>query len=217
MLNPHAILIDFDDTLAYSSRSRRPLLEAELRLWGGSASDVESIRSRWGQPFRELVSSTIRPELYERFLDSYKQRMRRNPPIACPGAFEFLHELHSRGVPVIVVTSSLSDLVREDLVALEMQQFVGAIFGADETSFHKPDPRVFVEIGLEMARRGYGELEDFLFIGDSLSDYTSSIGVCSFWAVLTGETSEEAFVAAGLAQREVFASLKEILPLLSSP
>ena len=203
-----ALLLDFDDTLISSSRERRPLLESELRAWGASNSQISDVRDAWGKPFDELIAPAISEHDRERFIAHYRERMTRVPIAACPGAIELLHTSQVASLPVYVVSSSRSELVKQDLEAIGVGECVSGVFGAGETQFHKPDPRVFNEISAELMSRHGFSLSSCVFVGDSLGDYMSSRDQCRFFAVLTGETTKDQFVANGLDAKSILPNLE---------
>lgn len=60
------------------------------------------------------------------------------------GALELLAELHERGVPCAVASSSTAEEIHERLTAAGVMPYVQATAGGDEVPFGKPDPAVYL-------------------------------------------------------------------------
>ncbi|MGH3428387.1 MAG: HAD family hydrolase [Mycobacteriales bacterium] len=214
---PTAVLLDFDDTLIATSRSRRGLFFDHLRSFGASEVTIEWLAERWGLPFPEMVRTVLAADMRENFVLSYIGLMRRHPPAPCSGAGEFLRTARRADMPVAVVSSSSRRLIEVDLVTLGLDNLVNRIYGVEDVPFVKPDPRV-----LGPARRylreefGIWAFTEALFVGDSLTDHAAVSGACRFAAVLSGSCPAEEFLTAGVAADHIFGSLEEVVSLLSA-
>ncbi len=84
------------------------------------------------------------------------------------------------------------------------------IQAADESEYHKPDPRVFDMLIALLQERNIRKRE-ILYIGDSLLDfYAAHYAHLQFKAVLTGSTNREQFQTAGLSAEDILNSIVEL-------
>ena len=71
-------------------------------------------------------------------------RLRRDPPVM-PGADALLRELHRRGVPMALVSSSPRILIRSVLDGLAWEPLFRLSLSTEEVGPGKPDPAVYAE------------------------------------------------------------------------
>jgi len=92
------------------------------------------------------------------------------PKTALPGRTELLNILIERGIPFGVVTSTnKSNLLMDlSLVGIDAEKYA-YLQGADESEFHKPDPRVFNSIIEDLTLKGI-KAEEILYVGDGIYD-----------------------------------------------
>lgn len=82
--------------------------------------------------------------LGEAIKDEVGERLRREPP-AMPGADALLRELHRRGVPMALVSSSPRRLIRSVLDGLAWEPLFRLTLSTEEVGPSKPDPAVYAE------------------------------------------------------------------------
>lgn len=210
MRNEKVFILDFDDTLCATKASRRVLLVQYLNSLGGEEVE-ETLKPLWGAPFQHLVESVISDISWHSFLKGYIDLMEKHPPVVLPGAREFLTYLQSKKIVSVVVSSSLTSLVRADLRFSRLQSLVGEVWGVDDTEFAKPDLRVMTNTMNALRKR----LKSFSvcgYVADSVSDGFVARGWgWRFTGLLTGDTTREEFVRAGFRKDQVFEDLTEFL------
>lgn len=193
-----AVLFDYDDTLVQTKESKFAALRAiAVRHYELHLTD-EAIRAHWGIPYQQLfrnlfgrvetdVARVIR--LYEAVNDEF-------PIEPYPEALNVLRQLGER-VAVGIVTSAGRAIVARQLGRIGIALEELAVFQtADDTSIHKPDPRVFEPALERLAAKGIARTS-VLYVGDSLRDFEAARGAgLDFRGVLRGTTSALEFEAA---------------------
>jgi phosphoglycolate phosphatase len=122
-----------------------------------------------------------------------------------PGAVELLRALHSQGVVCAVLTNKHGPSSRAICDHLHLTPYLGAIIGATDTPWLKPQPE-FTRHALE---RLHAEPTTALLVGDSPFDVQAAqAGGLPCWAVTTGTHNAEQLRVAHADK--VFASLHEM-------
>jgi phosphoglycolate phosphatase-like HAD superfamily hydrolase len=170
------------------------------RFYGFELTDAE-LRLHWGKPFDVMIRALYRDsDTLERMREanlSLEEEFLKQP---LPGAVDIVHELWRRGIEVGVVTSTnrFSALRDIERIGLRTDRLV-LLQGADDSPYHKPDPRVFDSALATLSSRGVG-VDDIWYVGDALIDHTAASGArLRFVGVSTGFCTREDFgqVSAG--------------------
>jgi HAD superfamily hydrolase (TIGR01549 family) len=113
-------------------------------------------------------------------------------------AIHVLGTLALHGVAAGVVTSTNTDYALVDLRRLRISDdTLLFVQGAEATSYHKPDGRVFDPALARLAKLGIGR-PDVLYVGDALMDYEASLHAgIQLVGVATGFVSIEQFQDVG--------------------
>ena len=211
MMNPlKSAIFDFDDTLMATRRSRTEALIMGAARFGYSLTPRD-IAEHWEKPFNELVAALMPGVEYETFYNHYASVMRRVPPQEVPGASALLAALTGRGVRVFVVSSGSRGLVHQDLEADGLSRYVSALWGYEDTPYHKPDPRTLDPVLLTLQETGIN-LSEAVYIGDSISDMAvATARGLLFCAVLTGQHGRSDFRSLGLQDEFIVDSLHDLL------
>jgi HAD superfamily hydrolase (TIGR01509 family) len=122
-----------------------------------------------------------------------------------PGAVELLRALHARGIACAVLTNKHGPSSRATCDHLHLTPYLGAIIGATDTPWLKPQPE-FTRHALELL---HAEPSTALLVGDSPYDVQAAHAAgLPCWAVTTGTHNAEQLRAA--RADKVFASLGEM-------
>lgn len=173
---PRAILFDLDDTLVQTRVVKWKHHQEVARRFYGIDLTEDALSEAWGMPFDAMIA-----RLYQ---DSapVDQMRADNQSIAADylkteigGAVRTVTTLLDRGVEVGVVTSTNTEFAVADLERLGFptHRLLG-IQGADRSSFHKPDGRVFSDLLSLLSGKGIGASET-VYVGDSLADRTAAL------------------------------------------
>jgi phosphoglycolate phosphatase len=111
-----------------------------------------------------------------------------------PGALELLAALQAAGIRTAVLTNKHAGSARLICSHLGMDPYLGAVFGAGDTPWLKPDAR-FTRHALDTLG---GETTPALLVGDSPYDIqTGQAAALAVWAVSTGTHTAPELQAAG--------------------
>lgn len=211
MITPvRAIIFDFDDTILATFESRSPCLVHAASDFGQPIS-VDDIRGVWGKPFRDMILSLLPSVNFSVFYDHYSKLMRSYQPSLKPCARSAITKLKDLGLYLAVVSSSSRSLVQQDLMAVDLLHLVDSVWGYEDSSYHKPDPRalapVLTHLELQMLPS-----QACICVGDSFRDYEAARGNgVRFFAVTTGTEKKEAFLQIGLREEFIVPTLCHLL------
>ena len=210
-----AIIFDFDETLVETFRIRSRALQECGKLHYGLDLTEADIRSFWGLPFAEFIRrlyKTAEPDA--EIIRKYFAVAQKYPLKLFPGVKELLLDL-AKQYKLAIVSASSSELINFDFYRFKLPKATFfKIQGSEATNFHKPDPRVFEPLLLELQ-----ELEitndEVLYVGDSLSDLKAAQGVgFNFVPVVTGQTTAAEFRARGAVGLNKLTELPQYLSML---
>lgn len=195
--SPTAVLFDYDDTLVQTRQCKyRALRALASRHYGLSLSEAD-IDRHWGIAYAELFRAlfgAVEPNL-ERAIERYEALDGEFAMTAYPEARRVLTMLAARG-PVGVVTAAGRRIVEQQMRQLELPR-LAVLQTAEDTPYHKPDPRVFAPALAALSALGV-ERSRVCYVGDSIKDFQAAQGAgLAFIGVLRGTTSAEQFAAAG--------------------
>ena len=197
-----AVVFDFDDTLVKTRLIKWAQHKAIAREYYGNDLTDDDILKHWGKPLNVLITELHRAaDTIENMLSNYRATNHRFQKVAEEGARETTLVLLAGGLEVGVVTAANREFVLSDLKRLGFPtESFFHIQAADETEFHKPDPRVFDptlealhDIGIEVGKAVY--------VGDALWDYVAARDAgMDFIGVTTGLASKAEFKKTGAPQ-----------------
>jgi phosphoglycolate phosphatase-like HAD superfamily hydrolase len=171
----------------------------------------EDIKRVWGKPFQEMIISLMPTVDYLTWYKHYRIVMGKHQSSLHRGAKDIMTYLKALGCYIAVVSSNSKELVKQDMEAVGVLDFVDSVWGFEDSSYHKPDPRVLVPI-LESQGEQRVLKEAYFYIGDSIRDYLAAIGNgILFFAVTTGHEDQQAFLQSGLGEEYIFPSLVDLL------
>lgn len=168
-MDRRAVIFDMDDTLLLTREVKWAHHRWVAREHYGIELDDDTLRAHWGKPFDAMIGE------YYRHADTVDNMRAANhasaadfPKTPVPGAVALVTDLIDAGVEVGVVTSTRTDMARADMerCGFPVERFF-LLQGADDTSFHKPDPHVF-DAALALLRAD--GIDDVTYVGDALMD-----------------------------------------------
>jgi HAD superfamily hydrolase (TIGR01549 family) len=207
-----AVIFDLDDTLLKTRQTKYAAIKyAGKKFYGLDISD-QIISEHWGTAFLpflyEVFSHKDKPENIAFRYKSIVRRFRNQPyPDALP-TINALYPDYKLGL----VSSAAKSLVMYDLKtsSIPANKFV-FIQSAEDTSVHKPDPKVFEPMITAMATYNISPSQ-MLYVGDHLYDYQAATGAgMEFLGIANRTHSAARFQQAGA---ETINSLSELLSIL---
>ncbi|HUP26710.1 MAG TPA: HAD-IA family hydrolase [Candidatus Limnocylindrales bacterium] len=193
-----AVLFDHDDTLVstFGPKSAQHKYIAKT-YYGKDLTDAE-IRQHWGKPLEKLLCALFSTEDGKQALAYTLAHHQDYPKKLLAGTLPALRYLKAKGKLVGVITATNRYSFDNDILLHKVpRKLIDYTLTADETPYHKPDPKVFTPAIKWLTDRHIKPAET-LYIGDSLLDMQAARGAgFSFIGVETGLTSNEDFMKAG--------------------
>lgn len=202
-----AIFLDVDGTLIDSAGQLFDDCRRAAEKLGLKIPSDEDFSAVWASPWPQFVNA-----LWPDFdFDAFNEQFEEGPAEALSGAREIVSWLRERQFFLALISNraraSLSSRMEQVEMPLELFDYVQAV---DDYEFIKPDPRVFNHALSLLSGKGISASKA-IFVGDALSDCEAAMGAgIIFIAVLTGVTTREQFIAAGLAEEFILNSVKDI-------
>jgi HAD superfamily hydrolase (TIGR01549 family) len=205
-----AIIFDWDNTIVKSFDYLVLYHQKVSRQLGWPPVTDEQIRAVWGRPFEELIQALWPKCNSKDFYVAYQRHILSETVPEVEGAVAAITKL--QGLFLLGIVTAAPRFEVEHFLAqlgLNKADFF-LIQAADESKYHKPDPRVFDILITLLRERNIGKSE-ILYIGDSLIDfYAARYAFLQFIAVLTGSTNREQFQAAGVSTQDILKSIIEL-------
>ncbi len=208
-----AILFDFDDTLMQTKKIKvKAIKTLGLRYYNFDIPD-ELIDQHWGTPFSsfyENVFTSVDDDL-DRILarrEMINEEFRNQPYDDAKSVLTYLTSKYMVGI----VTASSQKAVNSELAGVDLPiQQLHFIQTAEDTFYHKPDPRVFDPSIEKLSPKGIRRNE-ILYVGDSFQDYMAAIDAgLSFIGIANNTTPESAFKKRKIRFIKRLSDLKDIL------
>ena len=169
----HALIFDFDGTLADTQRGILATAQEVLRRMGRPAADERALAATIGLPLREnFTRGAGLPDAdADRAVTLYREvfEVIAVPTITCfPGVSEALSALAARGVPMAVASSrgqrSLEGLMRH----LQLDRYIplSRVYGEGKAARPKPAPDLVLLILKDLGVRP----EETMVVGDTTFD-----------------------------------------------
>jgi HAD superfamily hydrolase (TIGR01549 family) len=194
-----AVIFDLDDTLVKTRAIKAQQHKAVAREFYGREVTDEKLGEHWGKPFDALVTSLHdNVDTIENLRKVYAATSDRFPKEIHDDTLEMIDELTAKGIQLGIVTATNREYLLKDLkrLGIPSERFF-SLQGADETEFHKPDPRVFDTVLETLEELGISR-EETMYVGDALTDwYAARDAGLQFIAVTTGSHTAKEFKAAG--------------------
>lgn len=213
LTNKKAIIYDLDNTLvATDAYVQEHLLETIqlLGLPGVSSSLIAQVQKR-NLPFEDLFKELFSDKA-ELVLSEYRKTAVSKPYFSTKGAADLVKKFQEQNLVQGVLTNR-TKLAAERLGQAGFSSFAFILSPAPE--FRKPHPQAFSPAIQWLNDHGI-KLNEAITFGDHLDDYLSakSAGI-DFCALLTGQTTREEFVSAGLPENKIFEDMGQLGKIVS--
>lgn len=208
-----AVLFDLDDTLVKTWVVKWQQHKFVAKKYYGIDLTDQELTEHWGKPISRLLQ-----DLYRNFgepqtrIDNYMRHADEFPKIVHDDTEATLEALKKAGIKMGVVTSTFKQSVTDVFKShgLSADYFVH-IQGAEESDYHKPDPRVFDPALSKLAEHGI--TDGIVYVGDAIMDYEAAKAAgLHFVGVTTGMVNAAEFKAVGALQ--VISRLSELPAVL---
>lgn len=197
--NIKAVFFDHDDTLVGTIVPKWAHHKHVAKTHYGKELLDEEIRSHWGIPLPELVKVLYGTEDVEGALANNSLSHEKFPKILFEGSIEILNNLHKRGIKTGIITATSRFSFEHDLDLHKFpRESIDYTQTADDTQYHKPDPRVF-EPAIAWLREVAIEPGEVVYVADGLHDMKAARGAgFQFVGVETGLIKSSDFLDNGV-------------------
>ena len=192
--NIKAVLFDHDDTLVGTIGTKWAQHKHVASKYYGKELTDEEIKLHWGKPLRELVCLLYGTDDVEQAMANNTACHEDFPKELFVASIPTLKHLKAAGKLIGIITATSRFSFEHDLTLHEVpQDLLNYTQAADDTPYHKPDPRVFEPALAWLDEQGV-QPEEVVYIGDGLHDMKAALGAgFGFLGVETGLVTAEQF------------------------
>lgn len=193
-----AVLFDHDDTLVGTMEPKWEHHKYTARTYYGKELTDEEIIPHWGKPLGELVCLLYGTDDAEQAMANNRACHEDFPKTLFDTTVLTLKRLKQAGKMVGIITATSRFSFEYDLDLHQIpREAIDYTQTADDTPYHKPDPRVFDPTITWLEEQSIHSTEA-LYVGDSIRDMRAAIGAgFNFLGVETGLVTAEQFRGAG--------------------
>ena len=208
--NIKAVFFDHDDTLVGTIDAKWEHHKYVARTYYDKELTDDEIKPHWGKPLQELVCILYGTDDVEQAMAYNTATHEAFPKELFTATVPTLSHLHAAGKLIGIVTATSRFSFEHDLELHGVsQEVIDYTQTADDTSFHKPDPRVFEPAKVWLAERDV-QPDEVLYIGDGLHDMKAAVTAgFNFLGVQTGLVTADDFARAEVLSIQ---SIAELLP-----
>ncbi len=189
-----AVIFDFDDTLVGTMKAKWAQHKHIAQTYYYKQLSDEELRMHWGKPLTTLLTILYETNNLEQALVYNTTYRKHFPKLLFEGTLDTLHALHTAGKQLGIVTSTTRANLHHDFETLGIPQHLFHYLQTEEdTSHHKPDPKVF-EPTISWLSQQHIQPHEVLYVGDHLNDMAAAKGAgFAFIGVGTGLISVPEF------------------------
>jgi len=187
-----AVIFDLDDTLTKTSETKYDALKFAASHFYRLELTTEIIRSHWGKPYKKFMKDLFgEVDSIDSIIENYYSVRGQFPSAAHENAVQIVKEL-SASYTIGLVTATTKQLAEDDLISAGFDlKLFDYLQTSEQTTVHKPDPRVFEPISHMLAGKKILPNE-VVYVGDSLADYEAAKGNGFHFVAMTGRTTTHA-------------------------
>ncbi len=193
-----AVFFDHDDTLVATKEAKWAEHKYVAKTFYGKDLSDDDILLHWGKPLPQLVCLLYDTDNVEAALANNTSCHEDFPKVLFDGTIPTLKHLHSQRKVLGIITAATRFRFEYDLNLHGIpREFIDYTQTAEETLFHKPDPRVF-EPAISWLAEQQVETHEVLYVADGLHDMKAALGAgFRFIGVETGLTTRAQFLEQG--------------------
>lgn len=190
-ITPKAVLFDLDGTLLHTAPDLGSAINRMRAHYDLAPIEINNIIAMIGHGVKNLVKtalSDIRAQqpnfdldaAYDVFAQHY-HAINGTDTVAFDGVDETLRELHSRGIPLGIVTNKSAEFVLPLVNQFGWENLFGAVVCGDKVSAKKPHPAPIYQACEQLGVNA----QDTLMVGDSMNDVLAAQAAQCRCAVLS--------------------------------
>lgn len=193
-----AVIFDFDDTLVHSGQTSYDTHCQTAKALGLPKPAWKTFLKFWGKPWHSMVLALFPDYDPNKFIAKYLQLRKKAKYPLITGALDTIDFLYEHKIKMGILSNKPSDQLWERIhhTALKSKAF-SFVFGEQDTTFMKPDSRVFWDV-LNKLKKYNIRLDEILYVGDLTVDYFAARGAgIRFVGVLSGFHDKKKFLKEG--------------------
>lgn len=192
------VLLDHDDTLVGTIKAKWAQHKEVARTFYGKDLQDAELAEHWGKPLQELICLLYDTDDAEVAMTNNQSIHQAYPKELFEGTVPALKNLKGANLKLGIITATSRFSFENDLsLNPELKALLDYTQTADDTSFHKPDSRVF-DPALEWLDVQQVRPQEVMYVGDGLHDMKAALGAgFSFLGVESGLVTHEQFAQAG--------------------
>jgi HAD superfamily hydrolase (TIGR01549 family) len=193
-----AVLFDHDDTLVSTIEAKWAEHKYIAKTYYGKRLTDDEIRQHWGKPLSVMVGLLYGTNDMNQAMAYNTAAYEDFPKKLEDDTIATLGHLHESGKKLGVITATHSSSLNYDFETLDIpRELFDYIQTEDNTSFHKPDPRVFEPALAWLGKLGI-EPSEVVYVGDGLHDMEAALAAgFEFIGIATGLVTQDEFKANG--------------------
>lgn len=190
------VLFDHDDTLVGTIGTKWEQHKHVAHTFYGKELSDDEIQEHWGKPLTELVCLLYGTDDVDQAMAHNKATHEAFPKELFTATIPTLRHIKAAGKLIGIITATSRFSFEHDLDHHEIpRDLLDYTQTSEDTSFHKPDPRVFEPTLAWLADQNIRP-DEVVYIGDGLHDMHAAIGAgFNFLGVETGLVTHDQFVA----------------------
>ena len=189
-----AVVFDFDDTLVGTIEAKWAAHKHVAKKYYGKELSDDDIRPHWGVPLRTLVGLLYGDTDLDRAMEREAACNRDFPKVIFDETVATLQAIKQSGKPIAIVTATSRRNLENDLDITGIpRELIDYTQTEDDTSYHKPDPRVFEPTIAWLSSLSI-QPSEALYVGDGVHDMKAALGAgFEFIGVATGLVTQDDF------------------------
>lgn len=207
-----AVFFDHDDTLVGTIEPKWAHHKFVAKKYYGKDLKDEEIIPHWGKPFPELVCVLYGTDNTEEAITNNAAHHTEFPKILFDSSIPLLRHLHEIGKLTGIITATSRFSFDHDLTLHRFpRECIDYTQTADDTTFHKPDPRVF-EPALKWLETRNIKPDEVIYIADGIQDMKAALGAgFHFIGVQTGLARATEFSDLGVSSVSTIAEIHSLI------
>jgi phosphoglycolate phosphatase len=195
-----AVFFDHDDTLVGTIEAKWAEHKHIAKTYYNKRLTDDEIRQHWGKPLSVMVGLLYGTNDTDQAMAYNMATHEDFPKKIQDDTVATLRYLHKSGKTLGVITATHSFSLNHDFETLDIpRELFDYIQTEENTSFHKPDPRVF-DPAVAWLRQQRIEPNEVAYVGDGLHDMQAALGAgFEFIGITTGLVTQNEFKANGAA------------------
>lgn len=193
-----AVLFDHDDTLVGTFKPKWAEHKYIAKKYYGKELSDKELHEHYGKPHGKLMELLYETKDIDQAIKYNLLTHKRFPKVLLKDTLETLKQLKEHGLKLGVITAAHSFSFYYDLESLGIPKDIFDYTQTEDNStFHKPDPRVF-DPAITWLKGMNIKANEVLYVGDGLHDMQAALGAgLEFIGVSTGLITQETFKSKG--------------------